>query len=393
MELKGFEHHNPPARVVFGAGSVTRLPALMADVGSERAVVVCGRTVSSGPQLACVRKSLDNRLVFVFDGVRPHGGIANLQEGADIAKGHGADVLVSVGGGSTIDSAKCIALLLAREAPLDDYLVEKAAKGAQVARALPSTTMAHIAIPTTAGSSSEVMPWAGIRDEATRRKLLFRDPQLIPDVAVLDPEIVVPTGARLTASSGVTAVARAVEALYSRDRQPITDALAVHCLRLMRWALPRAVAEGSDLEARGATQIAALISGIAADNAMASLVHAVGHIVGGQYALQHGIAHRILLPRVARLALPAIGSGQFSVAEALGVDVRGLGEDEAGVGAVEALEGLLDVLPLPQRLREVGVERDDLDDLAEATMADPMFTYCPRPFDRLEVRTLIEDAW
>lgn len=392
MFLQPFEHTHPPTRIVSGPGSVSRLPELMQALGVRRALVVCGRTVAAGPQLQMVRSSLGDLLVGVFDGVRPHGGLANLQAGADVVTERAADVLISVGGGAAIDSAKCMALLLAREAPLEAYRAAKGQTGTVVARRLPPT-MAHIAIPTTAGSSSEIMPWAGIRDEQTRHKLLFRDPQLIPRVAVLDPAIVAPTGPELTATSGMTAVARAIETLYSRVRQPLADAYALHALEMMARALPRAVADGSDLEARGLTQVGALISGIAADNAMVSLVHAVGHAVGGRYALQHGVAHGILLAPVARLCLPLLGPMQHKIAAALGADTRGAGDAAAGAAAAEALSRLVASLPLPRRLRDVGVTADELGAIADAAMADPMFYYCPRPFDRHEVVAILEQAW
>ena len=121
---------------------------------------------------------------------------------------------------------------------------------------------------------------------------------------MLDPELAAPTGPELTATSGATALARAVEALYSADRQPLADAYALQALRLLVEPLPRAIADGADLEARSSTLVGSLISGIAAQNAMVSVVHAVGHAVGGRYALQHGIAHAILLPRAAARCLP-----------------------------------------------------------------------------------------
>lgn len=392
MLLQAFEHQNPPTRIVYGEGSVSTLPELMRSLGASRAFAVCGKTVSGGPQMARVRASLGDRLVGEFHGVRPQGGIANLQAGAEEVVAHAADVLISVGGGATMDSAKCIALLLAREAPIEDYRV-RGSQGVGVPRSLPSGTLRHIAIPTTAGSSSEIMPWAGIRDEETRQKMLFRDRRLIPRIAVLDPEMVVPTEAWLTATSGVTALARAVESLYSRSRQPIADAYALRALRMLATALPRAVARGDDLQARGNTQIAALMSGIAADNAMVSLVHAVGHSLGGRYALQHGVAHAILLPQAAALNLPFIGPTQRLVAEALGIETGDRSDTQAGELAAAAIGRLIQALPLPHRLRDVGVADGDLPGITQATMDDPMFSHCPRTLSFQQVQTMLERSW
>lgn len=387
-----FAHTHPATRIVAGEGALDQLVDGCVLMGGQRAMVVCGRTVSAGPQLAAVRAALGTRLVEVFDGVRPHGGLSTLQAAADRVSELDVDVLVSVGGGATIDSAKCIALLLARTEPLERYRVQRGTGGHVNGLAVPPT-IPHVAIPTTAGSSSEIMPWAGIRDEDTRQKMLFRDPQLVPDVAILDPEVASHTGAELTASSAVTAIARAVESMYSRDRQPFAEAYALQSLRLMSTALPAVLADPADLHARHRTQVAATLSGIAADNAMVSVVHAVGHSVGGRYALQHGVAHRMLLPGAMERCLIGTGDIQTKMAQALGIDQPWSSPDDAGRAVSVAIARLLDVLPLPRRLREVGVTEDELDELVEQTHGDPMFAHAPASFDSEDLRSLLREVW
>ena len=314
-----FEQTHPRTRIVAGTGAHHRLPALLADLGAARVFVVCGRTVGRGPQLAALRAVLGDAIAGVFDGVRPQAGMANFEAAAQSVRASGADVVLSLGGGAAIDTAKYLILRLTVDGPLDDYRVPKGhGREGRPARALTRTAYPHIAVPTTTGSSSEVMPWAGVRDEAQAEKVLFRDPLLVPDVAILDPLLVAPTGAALTASSGVTALARAVEATYSRDRQPIADAYALQALHLLATGLPRSIEAPDDLDARLDAAVGAMLSGIAADNAMVSLTHAIGHAVGGRYALQHGVAHRIALPPVAGRLLPAAGSTLDRVAAAIG---------------------------------------------------------------------------
>jgi alcohol dehydrogenase class IV len=302
------------------------------------------------------------------------------------------DLLVSVGGGATIDSAKGIALLLARLGPLERYRVRRGPVGHVDAEPLPPT-VAHIAIPTTAGSSSEIMPWAGIRDEETREKMLFRDPRLVPDAAILSPELAAHTGPELTSSSAVTALARAVESLYSRDRQPFTEGYALQSLRLMVPALTAVLVDPWDLDARHATQVASTLSGIAADNAMVSVVHAVGHAVGGRYALQHGVAHRILLPGAMARCLPGTGAVQLRMAEAIGIATEGINADEAGRLAAKRIGQVLDELPLPRRLRDVGVTEHELDDIVEHSRNDPMFGHAPVAIGEDELRLMLSEGW
>jgi alcohol dehydrogenase class IV len=388
-----FEHHHPRTRILHGHGIHRQLGTLLTDLAAPTVFVVCGRTVGRGPQLSALRETLGDRIVGVFDGVRPQGGRSNLDEAARMLADSGARAAVSVGGGAAIDTAKYLVLVNSAEGPLEDYAVPKGkGRDGSPARALRSVSHVHVAVPTTAGSSSEIMPWAGVRDEEKGEKILFRDPLLVPDVALLDPLMVVPTGPELTATSGVTALARAVEALYSAVRQPIADAYALQAARLLGPALPAAIADGADLEARSATQLGALLSGIAADNAMVSLTHAIGHAVGGRFALQHGIAHRIVLPRAAARLLPAAGPNLAHLAAALGAapapDLQ-----EAAENVAARLGELLASMPVPSRLRDVGVQQSELADLAMVAMHEPMMAFAPRELSLDEVLELLRECW
>lgn len=388
-----FEHVNPRSRIVVGVDTHLGLPEMVAAMGAQRVFVVCGRTVSVGPQMQLLRDVLGDSIVGTFDGVRPQGGRQNLASAAEDLATSGADVVVSLGGGATIDTAKYLILLHSIQGKLEEYAVPKG-KGASArpSRELSSVAYRHVAIPTTAGSSSEIMPWAGIRDEELGEKVLFRDPLLVPDIALLDPRFVTATGPELTSTSGVTALARAVESLYSRNRQPIAEALALQALRLLAAGLPRSIASGEDLEARQMTQVGAMLSGIAADNSMVSIVHAIGHAVGGRYGLQHGVAHRILLPRSADLFLPTVDTALPLVADALGLESsRDKAKDVASI--VDELTRILDELPIPRRLRDAGVAEADLAELAEAAEHEPMMGYSPRPISSTEILDLLHHCW
>jgi alcohol dehydrogenase class IV len=391
--VNAFELVNWPTPVVVGRGTVAALGPRLEGLGIRRPLVVCGQTVAGGEMLARVRDALRDLDVSVYAGVRRHTELPAVREGVAAALRHDADGLVSVGGGSAIDTAKCIALLVAAGGDWRPYAIRFAERGSETRAALPPTTLPHVAIPTTAGSSSEMMPGAGCRDPEARVKLLFRDPRLLPRLAVLDPEMAVHAPPLLTAASGMTAVARCVEALYSRDRQPVSQALALEGLRLLHRGLPRAIREPRDLAARADTQLGCLLSGVAVDNAMASLVHAIGHVVGGRLGLQHGVAHALLLPPAMRRLLPALGDDRRRVADALGVDVHGLPAAAAGEAAAAAVRALVAATPLPARLREVGVGEADLDLIAAATLGDHMIAYAPEPLGAADVRAVLAEAW
>ena len=380
-----------PRKVCHGRGSVARLPELMAGFGRSRAFVVCGRTVASGPMLETVQQALGDRLAGVYDGMTAHTPYARVLEAAAQFDACGADTVVSVGGGSAIDGGKGIALLRSTGGEFAPYAIDFGTKGMERA-AMPDPGIAHIAVPTTAGSSSDVMPTAGLRDPEKRTKLLFWDRRMVPDATILDPEMAIYADPVLSALTGMTAMARCIESLYARTRQPVTTGLALHGARLLRRALPRAIEKPDDLDARADCQMACLMSGVAGINTMVCVVHALGHIFGGRHGLQHGIAHSILLAPAMRRLLPALGDDQTWVADAMGVRSEGLSADAAGAEAADAMAELVAALPIPQRLADVGLTDADLGPIAALAMDDYMMPHVPRPMTVGEVEDLLREA-
>ena len=376
-----------PKRVCFGPGSVRKLPHLLSDLQSQRAVVLCGATVAKGEMLARVRAALGDRCVGIFDGVQAHTPFEDVQAATKLVQQREADVIISVGGGSAIDAGKGVVLYLATGGDFGPYAIDFGAKGMARA-ALGTAPIRHIAIPTTAGSASDVMPTAGIRDPQRLKKMLFWDERLVPDATILDPEMAVFADAKLTAATGMTAMARAIECLYSKHRHPISTGLALHAARLLRTALPRSVTHPNDLEARADCQMAALMSGTASINAMVSIVHAIGHVIGPRFHLQHGVSHAMLLAPALRRLLPAIGRDARYVLEALDCPINGSFDDAAA-----ALRALLNQLPLPQRLRDVGVKCEDIAEIARGTMSDYMMANLAAPMSQVDVESMLREAW
>jgi alcohol dehydrogenase class IV len=391
--VTGVEFGDWPGRIVFGAGTVGRLGAEVSNLGASRALVICGSTVARGPMLAKVKSGLGDVAADVFSEVTGHTPIEMVKRGAARARANKSDILISVGGGSAIDAGKAIAIDLASRRDLARYAIQYQPGGAMRCERLPGPLIPHIAVPTTAGSASDVMPTAGCRDARLRQKLLFWDHRLVPQVAILDPEMAAYADARLTAASGMSAVARSIESIYSGKRHPLSTGLALHALRLLRTALPRSIQTPDDLEARAACQMAALMSGMAAINAMVSLVHAIGHVVGGRYGLAHGTSHAILLASAVRLLMPAIGDEQPLVCAALTSDGMIPTPDQKSATPADLIAAFVARLPLPQRLRDVGVEKSDLGEVAQAAMSDYMMANLPRPVTENEVRALLQEAW
>ncbi len=382
-----------PGRINFGIGAVNRLPTVMDGFGTRRAMVICGSTVQRTGLLAKVEAGLGDRLAGVFAEARPHTPVEMVERGLDRFRELGADTLVTVGGGSAIDAGKAMAVMIATGGDLASYEISYRPGGEKAHRPIEGSPPVHIAVPTTAGSASDVMPTAACRDPVTLRKMLFWDDKLTPAAAILDPEMAVEMSPELTAATGMTAMARAVESLYSRDRHPISTALALHSIRLLRDGLPAAVADPNDLDARAACQMASTMSGMAAINAMVSVVHAIGHVVGGRYGLQHGTSHTILLAAGMRLLMPSLGQDQGLLLDALGGDRKAPMGATTADAAADLMAEFVRKLPMPARLRDVKVQDAELPEIAHLTMSDYMMAYLPRPMPEAEVLSLLKEAW
>jgi alcohol dehydrogenase class IV len=323
--------------------------------------------------------------VGIFSEVEPDSGIHIVNQGAKLGMKLGADCIVSVGGGSAIDTAKGMAILLKEGGKLQDYM------GFQVL-ARPQTP--HIVIPTTAGTGSEVTYIAVIKDHQEGRKLLFGDYNILPNVAILDPKMTEGLPPKLTAATGMDALSHAIEALHSLQREPIADGLALHAIKLIKEFLPEAVENGKDMTARGQMLIAANMAGAAFSNAQVGLVHALAHSVGAIFGVHHGLANSILLPACLRYNADACGEIYLDILWALGTTIEGIQPDKAGAILADKIMELTKKLGLPQRLRDVGVPEGGLKECSELALSDGAIVYNPKFIsDSAEVLKVYKQAW
>lgn len=355
-------------------------------LGCSRAVIVTDLFLHNEIELTKkIEKSLGSKCVGVFDEVPSDSGVHTVHAGTQFASSRGADSLISVGGGSVIDTAKGMSILLKEGGSLLDY------QGFQV---LTRPQTPHISIPTTAGSGSEVTYAAVIKDHEKRQKLLFADHHLLPHVAILDPVLTVGLPPFLTAGTGMDALSHGVEAVTSAQRTPISDALGLHAIRLIRRWLPEAVKNGGDLSARGEMLIAATMAGMAFSNAQVGLTHAIAHVVGARHDIHHGVLNAIAMPYVIRHNNDWVADRHAAIADALGVDICGMSEQAAGLKAAEAILGLNQKMGLPTRLQDIAIPESDLEICAEMAMADGSIVYNPKPItEPAEVLQVLRAAW
>lgn len=364
-------------------GGTARLGEFVARYGT-RALVICGKTAANGPLLERVRSGLGDRLAVVYDGVLPHTPMATVVEATRAFKESGADVIISVGGGSATDTAKAVAMY-AGGSGVDPYRTD-----AQVVRGgprsgLPPATPPHIAVPTVPGAGNVLLPTAGILDEQTRQKMLFDDPELVPKLSLLDAELLAYCGADLSAVTGVRSIVGAIEALYAKRRNPFSTGLALEAIRLMRTALPASIADPGDIDARETTLYAAVMGTLATMNAGVSAVHAAGLVIGGRYNIAHGIPHAILMAPVMRAFAPELAPLLPQLSVALGA--------ERGEDAIAAFERLSRAAGMPARLRDIDVREDDFTQIAEQSAALPIMTLTPRPVPTHEIRDWLVATW
>ena len=378
-----------PADTYFNAGSLESL----ADLDARSAVIVTDPDGAARGVVDAVRVHLRVPSVRVFDEVEPEPGIATIRAGVALLDQLEPELVIAVGGGSVMDAAKVMRLLHEHpEIDLEELMLPFLDPRKRVAQ---YPTVQHrvklVAIPTTAGTGSEVSPGAVISVDG--RKATLVDYSLVPDRAVVDPELTLSLPASITADSGVDALTHALEAVVSIFASPYTDAFCVQAARLILDALPRAVRDGSDLEARTMMANAATLAGLAFSNAFLGVNHALAHAVGAEFHIPHGRANAILLPHVLRYNaalptkfMPSPGYGSYVAPQKyaqLGYVLLG-GRDEAERRArlFGAVDELLATVGMPRTLKEAGVDEADfeaaLPRLVAAAAADPSLRTNPR---------------
>ncbi|MBC7252750.1 MAG: iron-containing alcohol dehydrogenase [Actinobacteria bacterium] len=372
-------------RIIFGINSVKDVGAEVDHLKCSRAFIVTDKGVEAAGLVEKVQKALGNRFVGIYDECPQDSGYHIANQAAEIAREAGADCLVSVGGGSVIDTAKGMAILLKEGGRLEDY------SGFQL---LTRPQTPHIAIPTTAGTGSEVTYAFVLKDYEKNQKLLYGDDYIIPNTAILDPVMTQSLPPMLTATTGMDALTHAIEAIHALQAEPISDTMAFGAIRLIMEYLPRCVENGDDLVARGQQQIAATMAGVAFSNAQVGLVHAMAHSIGALCGVPHGMANSILLPYVMKYNMDECPDRYAFVAEAMGVKEKGMSDEEAAEAAINAVWELTKRMGVPQKLREVGVTEDVLPQAADMSLSDGSLVYNPKMiFEAEQVLEVYKEAF
>jgi alcohol dehydrogenase len=374
---------NYPTTVVYGAGSLAKVARACDQAGIQRPLVVTDPGLAALPVTARLVEALRaaGRPAGLFTEVRPNPVAANVEAGVRAFAAGNHDGVVALGGGSALDCGKVVAFMAGQDRPLWDF----EDVGDWWTRARADGIAPIVAIPTTAGTGSEVGRAGVITDELTHTKKIIFHPRMMPRTAILDPEVTVGLPPKLTAATGMDALAHCLEAYCAPTWHPMGEGIAVEGIRLVKIALPRAYANGADLEARGMMLAAAAMGATAFQKGLGA-IHSLSHPIGAIYDTHHGLTNAVVMPYVLAFNRSTIEPKIERLAGWLGL--------EGGfAGFLDWVLALRAQLGVPHTLEALGVPSDRLDELAAMAVADPTAGGNPEPLDLAGARRLFAAAY
>lgn len=360
-----------------GAGAIREIATEVTKRGFKKAFVCSDPDLVKFGVTKKVTDVLDNAgLAYeVYSQIKPNPTIENVQTGVAAFKAAGADYLIAIGGGSSMDTAKAVGIIINNPEFEDVRSLEGVAD-------TKKPCVPIIAVPTTAGTAAEVTINYVITDVEKKRKFVCVDPHDIPVIAVIDPEMMSSMPKGLTAATGMDALTHAMEAVVANGAIDVTDATALYAIKQIFEYLPRAVENGQDIEAREQMCYACFLNGIAFSNAGLGNVHAMAHQLGGLYDLPHGVCNAMLLPIVEEENAKQAPAKFRVMAETIGMDVEGKTDEECMDFVIGKIKELSERVGIPKTLSELGVENPDFETLAENSMKDACAGANPVFFDK-----------
>lgn len=376
-----------PTRVVSGEGALSSSRACLAGMGVARALIVCGENVAKLPQVEQFSLACEGCIeTAVFSGAEPDPTDANVLEGGAMGRDFGAEVVIGIGGGSSMDCAKAIAAEIGSEGWISAQ--DRPGEPTEIAHeALPI-----VCVPTTAGTGSEVNPFSVITFTETERKLVLNHDDLYPRCAVLDPTLLVSAPTMVRVAAGLDALTHAVESYLSTSATAGTRKHAGESIRGVAKYIERVAADAEDMQAQAGMQRAAMVASLSFAQTRLGIVHAMALPLSALFGVPHGVANAILLPHGMRFNIEADPEGLAGIAAHLGVDVAEMSTDEAAAAAPETVAELAARVGAPTTMGEVGVEADAIGRMADDAMQSAHVHVNPREMSREDVVAVYEAA-
>ena len=361
---------NIPSTVIVGGGASEDVGAQARKLSANRALLVTDGFMEQSGLVGRIGEFLDREGIdtTVFADVQPDPTDKNVLDGLEQFRETEADLVIGLGGGSPMDAAKVIAVLAKNDMPMSQYA------GYHM---IPHPGVPLIVIPTTAGTGSEVTKVAVITDTERDVKMMMLDVNLLPTVALVDYELSLTMPAALTAHVGIDTLVHAVEAYVSKKANPMTDPIALSCIRLVAEHLYMAFKEPQNREARGGMMLAACQGGMAFANSSVCLVHGMSRPIGALYHVPHGLSNAVLFPAVTEFSIQGAVKRYAAIARTMGFSGEGDSDEAAGAGLVRGLEELNEKLGIPSLGECVKMDRDAFDERVEKMASDGLASGSP----------------
>lgn len=367
----------------FGPGARKELPEVLDRLGAKKVLVVTDKGLLKFGVAKMVTDVMDAAGISyeIFSDVKPNPTVTNVQEGLKAFKESKANVIVAIGGGSAIDTAKGIGIVANNPEFSDIVSLEGCAP-------TKHKSVPIVALPTTAGTAAETTINYVIIDEEKQKKMVCVDPNDIPAVAIIDAELMYSLPKGLTAATGMDALTHAIEGYITKGAWQMSDMFELEAIRMISKYLPVAVAEPTNADARNGMAVAQYIAGMAFSNVGLGLVHGMAHPMGSLFDVPHGVANALLLPTIMEFNMPACLDKYPEIAKAMGVDITGMTKEEASQAACDAVKALAIEVGIPQHLSELGITAEDIPALAQQAIEDVCTPGNPRDVTIDDIKAL-----
>ena len=367
----------------FGPGARKELPGVVQRLGFKKALVVTDKGLMKFGVAKMVLDVLDEAAIpyAVYDDVKPNPTVTNVKNGVEACKQAGADFIVAIGGGSSMDTAKGIGIVCNNPEFADVVSLEGVAD-------TKKKTVPIIALPTTAGTAAETTINYVIIDETKQKKMVCVDPNDIPCVAIIDAELMYSLPKSLTAATGMDAMTHAIEGLITKGAWELSDMFEIKAIEMIHRYLPLAVNEPTNPVGRDGMAVAQYVAGMAFSNVGLGGDHGMAHPLSALHDVPHGVACAMLLPTVMRFNAPAALPKYVDIAKAVGVYKEGMTQEEAADAACTEIENLSKLVGIPAHLSELGITEKDIDALADQAIEDVCTPGNPRPVTREDIVAL-----
>ena len=367
--------------IVYGQGAINLSGRHAENLGASKAFIVTDPGVRKSGWTSVVEKSLKTYGIdyIVFDCVTENPKDHEVMSGVDICRTEGCDLIISIGGGSPMDCAKGIGVMMGNSGHICDY------EGVDM---IPNPGPPLIFIPTTAGTSADVSQFAIITNTLKKGKIAIVSKMVVPDIALIDPETTITMSPKLTAATGMDALSHSFEAYVSNASSPLTDMAALASVEIIADNLYSAFKEPKNITYRDKMMTASLMAGLAFSNASLGLVHGMAHSLGGATGLAHGECNALLLEHVVQFNYPASSGKYDRLAKALHIDLSGMKDQEKGAVISYQIAELRTRLGKKKKLVDLGVKLSDINMLSEFAINDPCLATNPRDPDVEDIKRI-----